>query len=216
MSEPTAKQHRAALVHELAFWRQQVRRPEFTGQQEENWRVTAEHFEAALGVYVPRPTLAVLQVGVAVRDAINFMAPGSLRVAVDPLADAYHTEFKLPTFGALHLSAIGEALPFPAECFDGVICMNVLDHCRRPFDVIGEFYRVLRSGGLLFLGVDVFPPNQAEGGVDEIHFWKFSAERLRMWIRNGGLTLREERETAGGEHAGASWYWLMATKGSFP
>lgn len=109
---------------------------------------------------------------------------------------------------------MGEALPFPTERFDGVICLNVLDHCWRPPDVVGEFYRVLRPGGLLFLGVDVFPPDQAEGGVDEIHFWKFSAARLRMWIRNGGLTLREEREMEG--HDGTSWYWLMATKGAFP
>lgn len=92
MSEPTADQHRAALVHELAFWRQQVPRPEFTGQHETNWRTTAAHFESALSVYVRRPARAVLQVGVAVRDAINFMARGPLRVAVDPLADAYGAE----------------------------------------------------------------------------------------------------------------------------
>jgi SAM-dependent methyltransferase len=163
MGKPTEDQHRAALVHELAFWRQQIQRPEFTGQQEKNWRATAKHFEAALGAYVRHASRAVLQVGVGVRDSINFMASGPLRVAVDPLAEAYHAEFRLPTFGALHLSAMGEALPFRADCFDGLICMNVLDHCWRPLNVIDEFCRVLRPGGLLFLGVDVFPPNVAQG-----------------------------------------------------
>jgi ubiquinone/menaquinone biosynthesis C-methylase UbiE len=42
-------------------------------------------------------------------------------------------------------------LPFPAACFDVVLCSWVLEHLGRPDDVLGELARVLRSGGRLVL-----------------------------------------------------------------
>ncbi len=40
-------------------------------------------------------------------------------------------------------------LPFPADCFDAVICSELLEHVPTPPTVLCEAYRVLRAGGVL-------------------------------------------------------------------
>ena len=42
---------------------------------------------------------------------------------------------------------IGEDLPFDSDQFDYVICVAVLEHTRRPWDVAREICRVLKPGG---------------------------------------------------------------------
>ena len=46
--------------------------------------------------------------------------------------------------------ACGERLPFPAACFDLVVCTDVLVHVASPRKVVCEVARVLRPGGLFF------------------------------------------------------------------
>ncbi len=41
----------------------------------------------------------------------------------------------------------GEQLPFAGESFDLIVCIWVLEHLRRPHDVLNEVRRVLRPGG---------------------------------------------------------------------
>lgn len=42
-------------------------------------------------------------------------------------------------------------IPVPDKSFDVVICSEVLEHVPEPIKVIGEFSRILRPGGRLFL-----------------------------------------------------------------
>ena len=42
----------------------------------------------------------------------------------------------------------GERLPYPAACFDVVVCMDVLEHVADAPTVLGEIHRVLKPGGL--------------------------------------------------------------------
>lgn len=43
--------------------------------------------------------------------------------------------------------ADGAALPFADASFDGVLCLEVLEHVRRPAAVVAEIARVLKPGG---------------------------------------------------------------------
>jgi SAM-dependent methyltransferase len=71
----------------------------------------------------------------------------SLYVGLDPILE-----------GSLAVAAVGESLPFRDESFDLVICTQTLNYVENPFAVVGEIYRVLKSGGSLYLTVPaIFP-----------------------------------------------------------
>ncbi|MEX2237103.1 MAG: class I SAM-dependent methyltransferase [Dehalococcoidia bacterium] len=49
--------------------------------------------------------------------------------------------------------ASATALPFAAQSFDGLLCLDVLEHIPDASAVVAEISRVLRPGGLLVLTV---------------------------------------------------------------
>ena len=51
----------------------------------------------------------------------------------------------------LDVVGFGERLPFKDWSFDAVICTQVLEHVKQPFECVGEIRRVLRKGGIVFL-----------------------------------------------------------------
>jgi 2-polyprenyl-3-methyl-5-hydroxy-6-metoxy-1,4-benzoquinol methylase len=46
-----------------------------------------------------------------------------------------------------------EELPFPADCFDGVLCSSVLEYVADPDICVEELRRVLRPNGILLISV---------------------------------------------------------------
>ena len=54
------------------------------------------------------------------------------------------------------VAARGEELPFDAEAFDLLCCINVLDHACAPDEILKEMSRVAVPGALLVLGVHAF------------------------------------------------------------
>jgi ubiquinone/menaquinone biosynthesis C-methylase UbiE len=52
----------------------------------------------------------------------------------------------------IYVRGIGEALPFKSEVFDCVIMKAVLDHAFDPAMMLHEAFRVLKTGGKLWLG----------------------------------------------------------------
>ncbi len=52
---------------------------------------------------------------------------------------------------------IQERTPFESEYFDMVLCEQVLEHLDDPAAAMSEIARVLRPGGLLVIGVPIFP-----------------------------------------------------------
>lgn len=48
---------------------------------------------------------------------------------------------------------VDEGLPFPDAAFDAVVAIEVLEHTRAPYRVLGEIARVLRPGGVLVFSV---------------------------------------------------------------
>lgn len=70
-----------------------------------------------------------------------------LYVAIDPVFE-----------GLLDVAGVGERLPFAATTFDLIICTQVLNYAQSPTAAIGEFYRVLKPEGTLYLSVPaIFP-----------------------------------------------------------
>jgi len=85
------------------------------------------------------------------------------RIAIDPLPtvqpecpEAVLQEIMSKRRSLRFIRASGEALPFASGQFGLVVCVNVLDHVSNAPEVVAEIFRVLRPGGLFFLGVDTF------------------------------------------------------------
>jgi len=76
------------------------------------------------------------------------------------------------------------SLPFKSKTVEAVILANFLNIPPDPARILSEVYRVLKEGGLLLLSVSfVFPYNP-----EPTDHWRFTAEALRLLLRQSGFT----------------------------
>lgn len=73
-----------------------------------------------------------------------------------------------------------EKLPFKGCLFDAVLCTQVMEHVFSPKRLIDEIYRVLKSGGFLFLSTHgVWPVHAAPHD-----FWRWTDLGLKRMLAN--------------------------------
>jgi SAM-dependent methyltransferase len=84
----------------------------------------------------------------------------------------------------------GGAIPFDDESFDGVLCVEVLEHASDPEFLLTEISRILTDGGLLLLTV----PWSARRHHIPNDFHRFTRERLTILLVNSGFTHIEIQE----------------------
>jgi 2-polyprenyl-6-hydroxyphenyl methylase / 3-demethylubiquinone-9 3-methyltransferase len=71
---------------------------------------------------------------------------------IDPSEQSIHCAIKHAEKNGLSLNyqvSEGECLPFNEQCFDIVLCCDVLEHVRNLTQVISEISRVLKPGGIV-------------------------------------------------------------------
>ncbi|ROU03829.1 bifunctional 2-polyprenyl-6-hydroxyphenol methylase/3-demethylubiquinol 3-O-methyltransferase UbiG [Histidinibacterium lentulum] len=76
---------------------------------------------------------------------------GAIVTGLDPAAEtvaAARQHADAAGRGIDYLVGVGEALPFAAESFDHVVCVDVLEHVANLDRVLSEVARVLKPGGL--------------------------------------------------------------------
>ncbi|WP_169447770.1 methyltransferase domain-containing protein [Luteimonas mephitis] len=74
-------------------------------------------------------------------------------------------------------------LPIADQTIDAVVCLEVLEHVRRPREVLGEIARVLRPGGRLYLSMPfLYPIHDAP-----FDFQRLTEHGLRRDIEQAGL-----------------------------
>lgn len=80
-------------------------------------------------------------------------------------------------------------LPFDDNEFEMILCTEMLEHVKNPFDVEKEFYRVLRPGGRLILTTRFVYPIH-----DSPHdYWRYTKYGLRQLFKNWKFVeLKEE------------------------
>lgn len=99
----------------------------------------------------------VLEVGSGAHGLIFYFGSQNA-IGVDPLAHHYSSLFPEWQGKAQTIGAFGEALPFPDNSFDVVLCDNVVDHAESPAQIVSEIVRVLAPSGVLYFTVNVHHP----------------------------------------------------------
>lgn len=67
-------------------------------------------------------------------------------------------------------------LPFPDNCFDGIISHAVFEHLPNPFFTAKELYRILKPGSLIFIDTAFLQPLHA----DPSHYFNMTIHGLRQ------------------------------------
>jgi cyclopropane fatty-acyl-phospholipid synthase-like methyltransferase len=122
-------------------------------------------------------------------------------------------------FPSLQVEKVGlQELPYH-EAFDGVICMDAMEHVF-PEDwplVLSNFHRALKPQGYLYFTVETADENQVEQAFvrgqqlglpvvygewadEDVYHYYPSLPQVRQWIEQAGLELREEGAGDGYHH----------------
>jgi 2-polyprenyl-3-methyl-5-hydroxy-6-metoxy-1,4-benzoquinol methylase len=68
---------------------------------------------------------------------------------------------------------LNQKLQYKDEAFDIILCLEVLEHLEEPYNVISEFFRVIRKGGLLIMST----PNKDYPLASMLGKWKSMLEQ---------------------------------------
>ncbi|MDY6917079.1 MAG: class I SAM-dependent methyltransferase [Chloroflexota bacterium] len=103
-------------------------------------------------------------------------------------------------------------LPFKDDCFDKIICSEVLEHVQDEEQGIREFVRVLKPGGLLAVTVPTYLTEAVYWKLDSDyynhpggHVRIFTAQELVALLKRNSLAVYGIRY----EHAFHSIYWFL-------
>lgn len=128
----------------------------------------------------------VVDIGCGPTGLINHVN-GDISVGIDPLIKEYEKFYNLPRH-VTFIEAIGENLPLRDESADCVICINALDHSRKPQAILGEIRRITRKRGLLIFQINtdpmanLFVQTSREHSVVLARTFKKGAQQVYNWV----------------------------------
>jgi SAM-dependent methyltransferase len=122
-------------------------------------------------------TGTVLNAGAGDRD-ISHVLPG--KIVNQDIETGLHND-NIHVYSPLH------EIPVEDGHFDAILCNAVMEHVRNPHEVMTEFHRVLRPGGVLYLCVPFMQPEH----LDPTDFQRYTADGLAQLARDHGFTVRE-------------------------
>jgi len=125
--------------------------------------------------------------------------PRGDRYGIDPLMDFYRSKYRLPK-DITWASGVGENIPFKADFFDLIFCVNVLDHTSNPNEVLNEIKRVLNPKGNFILTVNchgVIPKiyMQIFSIKDVMHPYHFSVNFVKNYLKIFGFGIKKVFKT---------------------
>lgn len=153
--------------------------------------------------FVPQPTIqARPQVARFVRELPDGarwidLGAGGRRLRDDVLRVDRH--FGQP----VEVLADGHHLPFSGSSLHAVVSTGTLEHVAEPTRVLGESWRVLRDGGLVYLEVPFLQGYHA----DPDDYWRFTQNGLRLLLQQNGFEVQDS-----GSHMGpaSAVCWIVS------
>ena len=88
-----------------------------------------------------------------------------------------------------HIDVVGDALkaPFRDSSFDTIISTQMLEHVEKPWVVVSEIRRILKSGGICILTAPFLVPYHA----DPRDYFRYTKEGLESLFKNEGFEIEE-------------------------
>ncbi|HEY2748305.1 MAG TPA: class I SAM-dependent methyltransferase [Polyangia bacterium] len=86
-----------------------------------------------------------------------------------------------------------ETLPFADAAFDGVICTEVIEQSRRPWQALAEIARVLRPGGRLYLTA----PFDWHFFDEPYDYFRFTTHGVRALLEDAGFVVSTVERVGG-------------------
>lgn len=120
-------------------------------------------------------------------DTLDFGAGGAkYRSIITPHTTSY-TTFDMEA-GA-QIDIVGDALnpPFKDASFDTIVATQVLEHVEKPWIVVAQMARILRSGGTCIITVPFLVPYHAY----PTDFFRYTKEGMESLLKNEGFTIIE-------------------------
>ena len=97
----------------------------------------------------------ILDIGCGPRGSLEWASMAAERVGLDPLVDRYLKLVRGTKHAMTYVKSHSENIPFADGYFNVVCSFNSLDHVDDPKRTVGEIKRVVRSGGMFLLIVEV-------------------------------------------------------------
>jgi len=106
------------------------------------------------------------------------------RVSISDLDQTTVTKLGFASSTDLQTDFCAADLPIEDNTFDTILCFSILEHCRRPIDMIRNLRRVLACDGHLFVTV----PFAYIDGHCRPDYWRFARDGLALLAREAGFT----------------------------
>jgi SAM-dependent methyltransferase len=106
----------------------------------------------------------------------------------------------------IHIYSPLHEIPKPDQFFDVIICNAVLEHVANPEQIMEEFGRVIKDGGILYLGLPFLQPEHK----DPTDFQRYTADGLAGLAQRHGFSV-DKIESIHNVYITFSWivvYWL--------
>jgi len=123
-----------------------------------------------IAVATNNPTKKYLDLGCGFRDTV--------------LSNVLYVEV-YPSIAADIIVAPNELYPLKSNSFDGIVCADVLEHVRRPWETVKEIHRMLKPGGAVFIS---WPFLQPTHGFPS-HYFNATREGLTTLFADSGFTI---------------------------
>lgn len=148
------------------------------------------------------PALRVLDYGCGQAPYLNYFRSRGVRISgaeVDPSVVGAYRAAGIDVAQVENLDRI----PFPAEEFDIVYLMQVMEHIAKPHSFLSEVRRVLKPSGVLYLAMPNassiwrkrFGPHWVSGWFSPFHVFQYGVESLGRLASAHGFTIVEARSS---------------------
>jgi len=137
-----------------------------------------------LAKFVPSGKYPGINIGFQQHDFVNYV----YEKLDEPLilnVESGGTDFEKPVINLdiyngknIDIVADGHFLPFENESIDALFCDSILEHVDNPWKMVDEFFRVLKTGGFIYVVVPfIFPYHESP-----IDCWRFTTDGLKRLL----------------------------------